>query len=216
MRIFGKTDEEIDRIIADRKADSALIVRSPIDGVVTQRTAAPGLYVQPGNAPAPLTVADTSKMWMLANVVEADAPLLRVGQAIKVRVGAYPDRVFEGRIAVVGQQVDPATRRMMVRSEVNNPEGLLRAGMFANFTIEVAEPVRSVAVPSAGVVREGDGSMSVWVTRDGRRFERRTVRTGLQQDGMTQILVGLALDERVVTQGAVFVSNKALTGASGG
>jgi membrane fusion protein, heavy metal efflux system len=215
VRIFGKTDAEIDQIIADRKADAALIVRSPIDGVITQRTAAPGLYVQPGNAPAPYTVADTSTMWMLANVVESDAPLLRVGQAVRVRVSAYPERTFDGRITVVGAQVDPATRRLAVRSEVGDPDRLLRAGMFATFTIEIDEPQQSLAIPSAGVVREGDGSMSVWVTRDSRHFERRTVRTGLQQNGMTQILDGVGLGEQVVTEGAVFVSNKAVAAASG-
>jgi cobalt-zinc-cadmium efflux system membrane fusion protein len=209
-RIFGKTEEEMDQIISERKADSVLIVRSPIAGQVTQRTAAPGLYVQPGNAPAPFTVADTSTMWMLANVVESDAPLFRVGQPIQVRIAAYPDRVFDGAITVVGAQIDPATRRLMVRSEIKDPDGLLRAGMFANFTISISAPIQATAVPNTAVVREGDGSMSVWVTTDRKRFGRRTVRTGLQYDGMIQILEGLRPGELVVTQGAVFVSNKAL------
>jgi cobalt-zinc-cadmium efflux system membrane fusion protein len=215
VRIFGKTDPEIDQIIQSRKADATLIVRSPIDGIVTQRTAAPGLYVQPGNAPAPFTVSDTSTMWMVANVVESDAPLFRVGQPIKVRLGAYPERIFTGKVSVVGAQVDPATRRMLVRSDVQDPDHVLRAGMFANFTIEYDEPIRATAVPSTGVVREGDGSMSVWVTRNRRQFERRIIKSGLQQDGLTQILDGLARGELVVTDGAVFVSNKASGGSIG-
>jgi cobalt-zinc-cadmium efflux system membrane fusion protein len=213
VRIFGKIEEEIDQIIKDRKADPALVVRSPIAGTITQRTAAPGLYVQPGNAPAPFTLADTSTMWMLANVVENDAPLLRVGQEVKVRIGAYPDREFSGAITVLGAQVDQATRRVMVRSEIRDPEGFLRAGMFANFTIRISAPIQTSAVPSAGVVREGDGSMSVWVTTDRKHFQKRTVRTGLQQGGMTQILEGLRPGELVVTEGAVFVSNKAAGGS---
>ena len=212
MRIFGKTEEEIDRVVRERRADSVLIVRSSITGQVTQRTAAPGLYVQPGNAPAPFTVADTSTMWMLANVVENDAPLFRVGQPIRVRVGAYPDRTFDGTIAVVGAQIDPATRRLMVRSEIKDPDSLLRAGMFANFTIRITAPFEATAVPNSAVVREGEGSMSVWVTSDRRRFEKRTVRIGLQQNGTTQILQGLRPGELVVTEGAVFVSNKAAAG----
>ncbi|MGY4608151.1 multidrug efflux pump subunit AcrA (membrane-fusion protein) [Bradyrhizobium sp. USDA 4474] len=76
VRIFGKTDEEIDRILADRKVDSVLRVPSPISGQIVSRSAAPGLYVQPGNAPAPYTLADLSTMWMVANVVETDAPAL--------------------------------------------------------------------------------------------------------------------------------------------
>jgi cobalt-zinc-cadmium efflux system membrane fusion protein len=213
VRIFGKTDEEIEQIVKDRRADPALIVRSPITGVVTQRTAAPGLYIQPGNAPAPFTVADTTTMWMLANVVENDAPLLRVGQEVKVRVGAWPDREFSGAITVLGAQVDPATRRVWVRSEIRDPEGLLRAGMFANFTIRISQPFQALAVPAAAIVREGDGSMSVWVTTDYRHFEKRTVRIGMQQGGMTQIIGGLRPGEQVVTEGAVFVSNKALGGS---
>jgi cobalt-zinc-cadmium efflux system membrane fusion protein len=213
VRIFGKTEEEIAQIINDRRADPALIVRSPITGVVTQRTAAPGLYIQPGNAPAPFTVADTTTMWMLANVVENDAPMLRVGQEVKVRVGAWPNREFGGAITVLGAQVDPATRRVWVRSEIRDPQTLLRAGMFANFTIRIAPPFQAPAVPAAAIVREGDGSMSVWVTTDHQHFEKRTVRTGLQQGGMTQIIAGLRPGEQVVIEGAVFVSNKAFGGS---
>jgi cobalt-zinc-cadmium efflux system membrane fusion protein len=213
-RIFGKSEEEMDQIIRERKADSVLIVRSPITGQVTQRTASPGLFVQPGNAPAPFTVADTSTMWMLANVVESDAPLFRVGQPIQVRVAAYPDRVFDGAITVLGAQIDPATRRLWVRSEIKDPDNLLRAGMFANFTISISAPIQATAVPNSAVVREGDGSMSVWVTTDRKRFEKRAVKIGLQQDGMTQILEGLEPGELVVTEGAVFVSNKAATGSN--
>lgn len=209
VRLFGKTDEEIDQIIRDRKADPVLVVRSSIAGIVTQRTAAPGLLVQPGNSPAPFTVADTSTMWMVANVVEADAPLLRVGQPVTVRVGAYGERQFNGAVTVVGTQIDPATRRFLVRSEIQDPEQILRAGMFANFTIRVADPIEATAVRSAAVVREGDGSMSVWVTTDRRHFVKRPVKTGLQQNGMTQVTEGLQLRELVVAEGAIFVSNKA-------
>ena len=210
VRIFGKTEQEIEAIVRERKADSALIVRSPITGLVTQRTAAPGLFVQPGNAPAPFTVADTSTMWMLANVVESDSPLLRVGQDVKVSVGAYPNRAFPGSVTVVGAQVDPNTRRVMTRSEIKDPDGLLRAGMFANFVIVTGNPIETPAVPDNAVVREGDGSMSVWLTTDRKRFEKRAVKTGVQQGGMTQILEGVGLGELVVTDGALFVSNKAV------
>jgi cobalt-zinc-cadmium efflux system membrane fusion protein len=208
VRIFGKTDQEVDQIIAQRRADPALVVRSPITGLVTQRTASAGLYVQPGNAPAPFTVADTSTMWMLANVVEAEAPQLRVDQPVKVQVSAWPGREFDGAITVLGAQVDPNTRRLMVRSEIKDPDALLRAGMFATFTIRVGSISNSIAVPNAAVVREGDGTMTVWVTTDRRHFQKRTVKTGLQQNGLTQILEGVQPGETAVTDGAVFLSNK--------
>jgi len=208
VRIFGKTDDEIDKIIAERKADPRLIVKSPMTGYVTTRTAAPGLFVQPGVAPPPFTVADLSTMWMFANVPESGAPDLRVGQKVKARVAAYPDRAFEGQVTVLGPSVDPNTRRVFVRSEISDPEHLLRAGMFANFTITVGSAVNAIAVPQSGVVREGDGTMSVWTTTNGRHFIRKTVKIGQIENDLDQIVEGLQKDEQIVTEGAVFLSNK--------
>jgi cobalt-zinc-cadmium efflux system membrane fusion protein len=207
VRLFGKTDAEIDRIIAQRKADPILVVPSPITGRITARNAAPGLYVQPGNPPAPYSVADIDTMWMLANVPENDSPAFRVGQEVKVKVGAFPDRVFEGKIVTVTSMVDPNTRRVLLRSEIKDPQHELRSGMFANFVIRTGDPMRSVAVPLAGVVREGDGTQTVWVTADRRRFTRRTVKIGLQNEGYRQILEGLQSGELVATEGAIFLSN---------
>ena len=207
VRLFGKTDAEIDRIIAQRKADPILVVPSPITGRITARNAAPGLYVQPGNAPAPYSVADIDSMWMLANVPENDSPAFRVGHEVKVKVGAFPDRVFEGKIVTVTSMVDPNTRRVLLRSEIKDPQHELRSGMFANFVIRTGDPMRSVAVPLAGVVREGDGTQTVWVTADRRRFTHRTVKLGLQHEGYRQILEGLQSGELVATEGAIFLSN---------
>ncbi|TMJ30660.1 MAG: efflux RND transporter periplasmic adaptor subunit [Alphaproteobacteria bacterium] len=213
VRLFGKSDAEIDSIIAKRMADPILVVPSPISGRVTARNAAPGLYVQPGNAPAPFSVADVSTMWMLANVPEADSPAFRVGQPVKVNVLAFPDRDFDGKISTISSTVDPSTHRVWVRSEVADPQHELRAGMFATFVIRTGEPVRATAVPLDGVVREGDSTMTVWVTADRRRFTRRTVKVGMQRDGYRQILEGLQPGELIATEGALFLSN-ALANAS--
>jgi len=215
VRIFGKTDEEVDQILAARKVDSTLLVPSPISGRIVARNAAPGFLTQPGNAPAPFLVADLSTMWMLANVIETDAPAYKVGQQVEVRVPAYPDTVFKGHVTTVGAMIDPNSHRQLVRSEIDDPQHLLRSGMFASFVIHVGDPVQSLAVPAEGVVREGDGTMTVWVTTDRRRFTKRTVKIGLQQDGWTQILEGLQPGETVVTDGAVFLSNKLLLGDAG-
>jgi membrane fusion protein, heavy metal efflux system len=213
VRLFGKSEAEIDRIVAERRLDPALLVPSPIAGRVTARNAAPGLFVQPGNPPAPFVVTDISTMWMLANVAETDIPALRVGQQVTVKVKAFPERTFEGRISTISAMIDPNTHRGLVRSEVADPRHELRSGMFATFVIRTGDPVRSVAVPINGVVREGDGTMIVWVTTDRRHFVRRTVKVGLQRDGYHQILEGLQAGELVAAEGALFLSN-ALTTAS--
>jgi membrane fusion protein, heavy metal efflux system len=211
VRLFGKTDAEIDTIIAKRIADPTLVVPSPIAGRVTERHAAPGLYVQPGNTPAPYTVADIDTMWMLANVVETDSPAFRVGQDLRVTVSAFPGRVFDGKVTTVGTMVDPNTRRVLVRSQVSDPQHELRSGMFADFVIGVGPPVRSPAIPLDGVVREGDGTMTAWVTADRRRFTQRTIKIGAERDGYRQILDGVQVGELVATEGALFLSNALAT-----
>ena len=212
VRIFGKSDAEIDRIVDSRKIDSTLVVPSPIAGRVVTRNAAPGFLTQPGTAPAPFQVADISTMWMIANVIETDAPAYKVGQPVQATVPAYPDKTFKGHVTNVGSIIDPNTRRQLVRAEIEDPEHLLRSGMYASFVIRVADAAHALAVPEAGVVREGDGTMTVWTTRDNRRFVKRIVTTGIRQDGWVQILDGLQAGETVVTDGAVFLSNKLLLG----
>jgi membrane fusion protein, heavy metal efflux system len=216
VRIFGKTDAEIDTLVKERRADPKLVVKSPIDGRVTARNAAPGLFVQPGNAPAPYSVADTSTMWMLANVAESDVSTIHVGQDVKVSVMAYPDKAFAGHITTINSNVDPNTHRMLVRSEVQDPKHELRSGMFARFAIMTGAPVRSLAVPLDGVVREGDGTMTVWVTTDRKRFTQRSVKIGDRKDGLRQILDGLHPGELVATEGAIFLSNMLAIGQAGG
>jgi membrane fusion protein, heavy metal efflux system len=216
VRIFGKTDAEIDQILAGRRVDATLLVPSPISGRIVTRNAAPGFLTQPGNAPAPYSVADLSTMWMIANVIEADAPAYRPGQEVEVKVPAYPDKIFHGHVTTVGSMIDPNSHRQLVRSEIADPEHLLRSGMFASFIIRIGDPVRSLAVPVESVVREGDGTMTVWVTADRRRFVVRSVKVGIQQQGgWSQIREGLEPGELVVTSGAVFLSNKLLLGAGG-
>jgi cobalt-zinc-cadmium efflux system membrane fusion protein len=146
-------------------------------------------------------------MWMLADVPEVDSPAFRLGQPVQVKVNAFPERVFDGKITTIGAIVDPNTRRVLVRSEINDPRHELRSGMFATFVISTGAPIRSPAVPLAGVVREGDGTQSVWVTADRRKFTKRTVRIGDQREGYRQILGGVKVGELAATEGAIFLSN---------
>jgi len=210
--IFGMSASDIDALIAKRHVDPALVIRSPITGVITARNAAPGLLAQPGAVPAPYSVADTTNLWFLANVVEDDSPAFKIGQELDVTVDAYPDRVFKSKLTAIASNVDPTTHRVTLRAEIHDPGHELRAGMLANFVIHTGSPVASPAVPLNGVVREGDGTMSVWVTTDGRHFERRTVQLGLRQNQYDQILAGVKSGETIAVDGAIFLSNLAFGG----
>jgi membrane fusion protein, heavy metal efflux system len=146
-------------------------------------------------------------MWMLANVAESDSPAFRVGQAVQVKISAFPGRVFDGKVSTIGASVDPNTRRVLVRSEIKDPDHELRSGMFANFVISVGEPARSPAIAVDGVVREGDGTMTAWVTADRRHFTQRVIKIGAERGGYRQILDGVQAGELVATEGALFLSN---------
>jgi len=207
VRIFGKTDADIDHIVSARLADPTLVVPSPISGRITQRNAAPGLFLQPANPPPPYVVADIDTMWMLANVVETDSPAFQIGQQVKVVLNAFPSRAFDGTVTTIGASVDPNSRRVLVRSQIKDPRHELRSGMFGNFTITIGAPVRSPAVPLDGVVREGDGTQTIWVTADRRHFTRRTVTIGDVRNGFRQILDGVKVGELVATDGAIFLDN---------
>jgi cobalt-zinc-cadmium efflux system membrane fusion protein len=212
MHIFGKTQSEIEAIAASRRIDPTLVVVSPITGRVTARNAAPGLFVQPGNAPAPFTVADISTMWMVGNVPEIDSSYVKLGQQVRVSLLAYPGHLYEGKITTLGATVDPALHTLLIRSEVADPAHELRSGMFARFVINTGDPETATAVPVNAVVREGDGTMTVWVTTDHHTFTQRQVKIGLQHDGYDQIVDGLKPGELVVTDGAVFLDNMLTAG----
>jgi membrane fusion protein, heavy metal efflux system len=205
--VFGKTNAEIDQMIASRRIDPALVVRSPIAGKITYKVAQPGFLVQPGNVPAPYSVADVAIKWMLANVSETDVPLFHLGQPVQVKVMAYPDHEFQGKVSKIYETVDPNTHRVTIRSEIADPRDELRPGMLANFVIRVHSPVEATAIPTNGVVREADGTMTAWVTTDRRRFEQRMIKIGLRNDDRVQVLEGLRPGELVVADGAVFLSN---------
>jgi cobalt-zinc-cadmium efflux system membrane fusion protein len=145
--------------------------------------------------------------WVTANISENNSPLLRIGQLVRVRVKAFPDRVFEGELARIYATVDSNLHRQLIRCAVEDPKDELRPGMLADVVIRVKDPVEATAIPLDGVVRESDGTMTAWVTTGGQKFLQRKVKIGLQTDGLYQVLDGLKPGEMAVTQGAVFLSN---------
>ena len=208
LRVFGKTDEEIAKIENDRQIDRTARVLSPIAGTTVTRKVGPGQYVKPDSPDALFTIADLSTVWLLADVYEADVPLIRVGQRIEVHVAAYPNEAFTARIAYVSPSVDPATHRVGLRSVVENSHRRLKPEMFASFRVVTNSETQSLAVPTSAIVREGDKT-SVWVAQDRNHFTRRDVTTGIQQGGYVQIYSGLQLGEKVVSGGGLLIGNAA-------
>jgi cobalt-zinc-cadmium efflux system membrane fusion protein len=173
--IIGRDQEEVDRLERTRVINPLITINSPIDGTVIARKVGPGQYVRADIADMLYSIADLSTMWLKANVPEIDIPLIRVGQEIEVRVTAVPDRVFRAQVIAIGAASDASTRRVVVRSEIANPDRALKSEMFASFKIAIGEGRPMPSVPADAVIWEGEQAV-VWAEREPMVFERRIVR----------------------------------------
>jgi len=208
LRIFGKSDREIAALESAHGMISNAILAAPIAGVVVDRQIGVGQYLQAGGDTPVFSVADPTSVWMLANVREADAGLVRVGQAVEVRVPAYPKRTFKAKVTYVAAIVDAVTHRLPVRAEIENRDGALKPEMFANFRILTSEASMSPAVPESAVVFEGDLA-HVWVLSGQDLLAYRSIRTGRSSEGLVEVLEGLKSGENIVTQGSLFIDQAA-------
>lgn len=207
LRILGHAEVEISELEQTGAINRVTRITAPIDGTVISRKVGPGQQVKSDSAEPLYVIADVSTMWLKAQIFEQDIAFVRIGQEIEAKVAAAPNRTFAARIANIGSASDLTTRRIMVRSEIGNPDGVLKSEMFATFKIAIAEPSVAPAVPIDAVIRESDVA-TVWVQTEPTLFKRRVVEIGIQQDGLTQIRRGLAVGELVISRGAIFVDNE--------
>jgi membrane fusion protein, heavy metal efflux system len=213
LRILGKSEAEIAQLEGAEIMNPVATLTAPITGVVVDRQVGPGQYLQAGSGIPVFTIADPSSVWLLANVRETDAGLVKLGQSVEVRVLAYPKRAFKARVTYVAAVVDSVTHRLPVHAEIENRDGALKPEMFANFRILTADVSESAAVPEAAVVYEGSAT-HVWVVAGDDLLSLRTIRTGRSNDGLIEVLDGLKPGERVVTKGALFIDQAAVPASS--
>jgi cobalt-zinc-cadmium efflux system membrane fusion protein len=181
--------------------DTLGAVVAPFDGVIISAGAAPGEIVD--TSVRIFTVADVSTLWVQANVAEQDLSAVHVGDAVAISVDAYPGRQFNGRVIDIANQVDPNTGSVAVRCEVPNPDGALRANMFASVNIASALGRSGVLVPDSAL-QDVNGQSEVFVPSGARSFTRHAVRIGLSSGGFTEI-EGLPAGTQVVTDGSYWL-----------
>ncbi|NNM79560.1 MAG: efflux RND transporter periplasmic adaptor subunit [Gallionella sp.] len=215
LSILGKSEEEINAIENESGAlavSPEALVRAPVSGTVTQRQVGNGQNIQSavGGAAVPVyTIGNLSSVWLVANVREADAPLMRVGQSIEVHVLALPGQVFKAKIAWVAPAVDPNTHRLPVRAEIGNKDGMLKPMMFANFSIVTGNEVQALGVPQSAVVYEGSDA-HVFVANADHSLAVRPIKAGRISGSMLEVTAGLAAGEKIVTHGALFIDRATL------
>jgi len=184
---------------------------SPIAGTLVKRDLRIGGIVD-RDGPAPLTVINLERVWVVANIFEHDLAGLRTGDLAEITVEAYPNRNFTGRITYIGDEVDRTTRAVRAKIEVPNPDHVLKPGMFARTTIDTAS-ARGVIVAPETAIYEVDGKEVVFVPDGDGRFSVRPVTLGRRGNVTVEITAGLKQGDQVVAKGGLalksLIANKA-------
>ena len=182
---------------------------APIGGTVIQRRVGLGQYINAGATDPVFTVGNLSTVWLIANVRESDAPKMKIGAPVEVSVLAYPGRTFNAKLSYVAPALDPNTRRLPVRAEIENPGRELLPEMFASFRIVSGDNRLMPAVPQEAVVYEG-AQARVWVARpDQKAVVTRPIEVGATTNGLVEVRKGLAVGETVVASGTLFIDRAA-------
>lgn len=176
---------------------------APVSGEIVERDVSPGQLLSPGATQA-FVISDMSTVWILANVYQNDLAFVKVGDVVDVQTDAYPE-IFHGKISFVSPALDPNTRTLQARLEVQNPGGKLKNNMYCVATVVAGVMQNAIAVPDAAVLRDDQNEPFVYVATSNNQFARRSVQIGQSQEGRTQILKGLSPGEQVVGNGSLFL-----------
>ncbi len=196
LRYWQVSAAESAELQRDGRVRDTLTLRAPASGVVLEKIVVDGARFMPGEAL--LKIADLSTLWLIADVFEQDLRLVRPGQSATIRVNAWPERVFEGRVAFVYPTLDAKTRTVRVRVELANPDGLLKPAMYASVEFGAAAGAAKVlTVPASSVIRSGAREVVLVQVGEGR-FEARPVSLGVQGDEYVEVREGVSAGERVV------------------
>ena len=183
-------------------ADTVVDIHAPISGVITDQQVTNAAGVQGLASPNPFTISDLSNVWILCDVYENDLINVHIGDTAEIRMNAYPDRVFTGRISNVGPILDPSLRTAKVRIEVKNP-GLIKVGMFVSATLHGVKKETHTAIKATAILHMHDRDW-VYVPDGDKRFRRTEVVAGNSlPDGMQEILSGLKPGQQVVLNALV-------------
>lgn len=187
------------RVAAQRATVADRVIRAPFDGVLGLRLVSAGTLVTPGT---PITTLDDVSLIKLDfTFPESALSQLAVGQRVSARSDAWPDAVFEGKIATIDSRVDPVTRAVMVRAEIPNPDGKLRPGMLLDVGVERAAR-ETLAIPELALQQSG-ANASVFRVEAGNKVKQVPVKIGARRRGEVEIVSGLKAGDRIVVDGTV-------------
>jgi cobalt-zinc-cadmium efflux system membrane fusion protein len=204
LELLGLSASAIEHLGPPNAVGATTTVTAPLAGVVTERTANPGLNVD--TTAKLFTVVDLSTVWVVADVYEADFSRVRVGTRASVVTKAFPDAVLRGRVSYIDPQVNPETRTAKVRVEVPNPRQELRLGMFADVTLDAGGRSATVRIPRAAVQNVGNRTVVYMPDpKEPTKFVEREVRLGDRVGNDVAVLSGLRPGDTIVADGSFSV-----------
>lgn len=210
LRTLGIRPDQLKDIEDRADASTTMTVRTPRGGVVVERNISLGQVVTYGQSDTPVNlfiIANLGSMWVLADVYEPDVPKVKLGQAMRFILPCCPQDKYEGTLTNIGAAVDKESRTLKVRAVVPNRGGSLKAEMFVKAVIDTGSS-RALTLPQSAILRS-DGQTFVLIEKKKGEYERRTVRTGGDFDGVTEIFEGVTPQDRVVSTGGVLLKRDA-------
>jgi len=204
LELWDLSEAQIDQVLKTGEPIKNITVYSPMTGYITDRKAFPQVKVMPDTDL--YTIVDLSRVWIMVDVFEYESPNIRVGETARVSLPALPGKSFRARIDYLQPGVDPMTRTLKVRLNMDNPGVMLKPDMYADVEFRVNVPSK-LTVPADAVLNAGERK-TVFVDRGNGYFEPRQVKTGEREGDRIQILSGLSGGERIVTSGNFLIDSE--------
>jgi cobalt-zinc-cadmium efflux system membrane fusion protein len=212
LRLYGLLDEDIASVTYENPGRSLFSIRAPLAGKVIDKHVTIGELVTPEENL--FNLANLDEVWVWIDVYERDLQQVHVDDEVEVRVAAYPELSFRGKVSYLSDRVDPDTRRARARIDVKNPDERLRPGMFAQ--VQLSDPhegggaavkTPSLVIPESALQRDGDAAF-VFVALGDQRYQRRVVQIGRRAGDLVEVLEGLEAGEAVASAGVFFLKSE--------
>lgn len=205
LRLYGLSDGEIN---GSNAAPSRYMVRAPGPGVVFEKEITLGEVIEAGKKV--FTISDLSTVWVLLNIYEKDLAKVTRGTSVKIQTESYPGEIFAGKVAYVGDVLDPQNRTVLLRVEVPNPNRRLKPGMFATAEVVTGGALaKGLAIPSSAIQKIEGKPVTFVQQRDGS-FAKRDLDVGKEMGGRVEVRSGLTEGEQVVVEGSFTLKSELL------
>ena len=205
LRLYGLSDQTIANL---NHSPSHYFLTSPAPGVVIEREMSNGEVVEAGKKV--FTISDLSTVWVLLNIYEKDLARVQKGSSVKIQTESYPGEIFVGKVAYIGDVVDPQSRTVPLRVEVPNPKARLKPGMFAAAEVVTGVLSRQAILVPAPAIQKIEGKTAVFIQQQDGSFAKRDVELGGEFGGGVEVKSGLREGEQVVTDGSFTLKSEVL------